>query len=151
MVNFVCQRCGHIVTDPTAGWICPFCHFLQDTLLKTKGGTNIPLVGNILDYKKLRTDLLPVSFLTQLAGVLGFGAKKYGDHNWKAGINYNRLYGATLRHLIAFWGGEDIDPESGLSHLAHAGCNIAFLTEFQAKKNKYGKFDNRQKESGNII
>ena len=104
--------------------------------------------GKKFDGDKLRTDLLPVSALTELAKVLGFGAKKYGDHNWKAGIDYNRLYGATLRHLLAWWDGEDNDTESKLSHLSHAMCNIAFLIEYQSNKKWFSKFDNRPGKGG---
>jgi hypothetical protein len=36
-----------------------------------------------------------------------------------------------MRHLHAFNDGEDKDPESGLSHLAHLGCCVMFLLEFE--------------------
>jgi hypothetical protein len=36
---------------------------------------------------------------------------------------------AALRHLIRWWRGEKIDPDSGLPHLAHAACSIFFLLE----------------------
>jgi hypothetical protein len=32
-----------------------------------------------------------------------------------------------MRHLLAFWSGEETDPESGLPHLAHALCGLMFL------------------------
>jgi len=35
-----------------------------------------------------------------------------------------------LRHLTAWWAGEDLDPESGLHHLAHAACCLMFLLEY---------------------
>ena len=47
-----------------------------------------------------------------------------GYHNWRDGLDWTRVSSAVLRHLSAWHGGEDIDPESGLSHLAHAGCGI---------------------------
>lgn len=50
-----------------------------------------------------------------------------GQWNWAKGFTWSRLIGAALRHLFAFARGEDRDPESGLSHLAHAGCCILFL------------------------
>lgn len=49
-----------------------------------------------------------------------------GRHNWRKGFTWGRLSGAALRHLFAWIGGEDKDPESGLSHLAHAGCCVLF-------------------------
>lgn len=82
------------------------------------------------DETKLRTDLMPVYPLQQLAAVLTHGAKKYTERNWEKGLDWSRLYGAALRHLFAFWSGEDRDPESGLPHLAHAMCCITFLIEY---------------------
>jgi hypothetical protein len=58
---------------------------------------------------------------------MAFGAQKYGDHNWRGGIKYTRLLGAAKRHIKAFNMGEDLDPESGLSHVAHAICCLGML------------------------
>jgi hypothetical protein len=74
----------------------------------------------------------PIAF-NEIGKVLTFGSKKYGDHNWRKGFKWSRLLGAALRHLMAFLGGEDKDPESGLSHLAHAGCCVVFLLEHEVK------------------
>ena len=41
------------------------------------------------------------------------------------------------RHIFAWWGGEDKDPETGFSHLAHAACCLLFLMEFQ--RNGWGR------------
>ena len=40
-----------------------------------------------------------------------------------------RLIAAALRHVNAYNGGEDCDPESGVSHIAHAACNLLMLIE----------------------
>jgi len=65
--------------------------------------------------------------LEQTALVLAFGARKYGTHNWVKGIHYLRLISAALRHIFAFLWGEDLDPETGLPHPAHAMCCLMFL------------------------
>ena len=91
------------------------------------------LGGTKHDQEKPRTDLLPTVPLLKIAEVLTFGAKKYEDHNWRKGIAYSRLIGAALRHLLAYNDGEDLDPESGLSHLAHLGCCVVFLLEQESK------------------
>lgn len=85
------------------------------------------------DGEKPRADLLPSAPLLMIAEVLTFGAKKYAAHNWRAGFDQSRLIGAALRHLLAYNDGEDTDPESGLSHLAHLGCCVLFMLEQQAK------------------
>jgi hypothetical protein len=84
------------------------------------------------DHGKARMELLPAAALTQVALVMEFGGRKYGDENWRSpGFKWKRLIGATLRHVYAFIGGEDKDPETGLSHLAHAACCVLFLLEHQ--------------------
>ena len=79
------------------------------------------------DTGKARTDLLPADALLEVAGVLDYGAKKYAARNWEKGMACGRLTGAALRHLIAWMGGEDVDPESGHRHLAHFACCALML------------------------
>lgn len=83
------------------------------------------------DQDKLPLHLLSTEALNQTAAVLKFGAQKYAEHNWRKGFAWSRPLSAALRHITAFNNGEDKDPESGLSHLAHAMCCIMFLIEFE--------------------
>lgn len=87
-----------------------------------------------LDTGKNRLDLLSVPALLAIGDVLTYGAGKYDPHNWRNGFSWSRLIGATLRHFLAWMSGEDKDPETGLSHLAHAGCNIMFLLEHEIRQ-----------------
>jgi hypothetical protein len=59
---------------------------------------------------------------------------KTGERNWELGMRWGRPYAALRRHMAAWWSGEDTDPETGMSHLWHAACCIAFLTAFEARK-----------------
>lgn len=86
------------------------------------------------DGEKPRMDLVPVYPIQQLGQVLTYGANKYSERNWEAGMDWGRPYAAAQRHLMSWWSGEDLDPESGISHLSHALCNIAFLLEFVDKQ-----------------
>ena len=81
------------------------------------------------DGDKPRPELLPPAALMAISEVLATGARKYDDNNWMHTPGYSRYYGAALRHLLAWWGGEDLDPETGLHHLAHAGCCVLFMLE----------------------
>lgn len=81
--------------------------------------------------KASRPELLPLEALTEVSKVLAFGAKKYADNNWRGGFKFTRVLGATFRHLFAWATGENKDPETGLSHLAHAACNVLFLLTFE--------------------
>lgn len=83
------------------------------------------------DQDKLPLHLLSTEAMNQTAAVLKFGAKKYAEHNWRKGFAWSRPLAAAMRHITAFNNGEDKDPESGLSHLAHCACCIMFLLEFE--------------------
>lgn len=83
--------------------------------------------GKHFDEGKPRIDLVDTYAIEQLGHVLAFGAKKYGEHNWRGGILYLKLLGSALRHLFAFASGIDNDHESGLPHLAHAMCCCMML------------------------
>ncbi len=83
--------------------------------------------GKKNDADKARFDLIPPEAMKQLAEVLTFGCDKYSARNWEHGIAAGRLFAAIQRHLWAYWGGEPLDPESNLSHLAHALAGIVML------------------------
>lgn len=87
--------------------------------------------GKKLDQDKVRMELLPDDSLVAISKVLTFGAKKYESRNWEKGMHWDRVYGAALRHLTAWHGGEDKDPETGMSHLWHAGCCLMFLIAYE--------------------
>jgi len=90
--------------------------------------------GTKHDKGKLRLDLIPVAILNQIAEVFTHGAEKYGDKNWQKGFNWERIAGAVQRHFNAWRMGENLDPESGISHLAHASAGLIFLQYFQLKQ-----------------
>lgn len=87
------------------------------------------------DGGKLPWHLLPYDAVEDIVKVLDFGAKKYAPRNWEKGIVYSRVYGALMRHLVAWWMKENggRDKETGLSHLAHAGCCVLFLIAFEKR------------------
>lgn len=91
--------------------------------------------GIKFDVDKLDWSLLPFEQLDQVVRVLAYGAEKYDRDNWQRLIDPQRRYfAATLRHLVAWRRGELVDSESGLSHLAHAACNLLFLLWFEDNK-----------------
>lgn len=99
--------------------------------------------GQKRDACKLPLALLPTRPLEAVARVLAFGAKKYAANNWRKGIAYSRVYAAVLRHLWAWWRGEDNDQETGLPHLAHAVCELFFLLEYSLRPADPGELDDR--------
>lgn len=89
-----------------------------DAIVGRKDGVSTG--GEKNDAGKPPMALLPFEALTEVAKVLGHGASRYTLHNWRRGIGYHRLLDASLRRISAFTLGEGNDPETGLSHLAHA-------------------------------
>jgi len=57
-----------------------------------------------------------------------------GRDNWKKGFPETELWDSFLRHTAAILDGEELDPESGLSHIGHQFCNLMFISYAQAKK-----------------
>lgn len=92
------------------------------------------------DQGKPPMELLSNIALTEIAKVMEFGSRKYAAHNWRRGLAWSRVLGAAARHLFAFIGGQDKDPETGLSHLAHLGCCVMFLLEYEQT---HKSFDDR--------
>lgn len=83
------------------------------------------------DSGKAPISLIPSEYIIGTAQVFGFGAAKYGAHNFRGGIAHSRLIDAALRHLTAINAGELIDKESGMAHLFHASCSLAMLAYMQ--------------------
>ena len=105
---------------------------------------NIIALGGIKhDSDKPDLSILPRSGLEGIAKVFSFGEKKYGRYNFLKGMAWSRITSAAMRHLVAFNDGEDLDNESKLNHLYHAGACIMMLAEYYEKKlgqdNRYKK------------
>ena len=87
------------------------------------------------DYGKDAWHLLPLQPIRMIVQVLTFGALKYAPDQWKEVPDAkNRYFSAMLRHITAWWEGERTDRESGLHHLAHAGCCLIFLIWLDTSK-----------------
>ena len=89
--------------------------------------------GHKDDRGKVRMELIPPELLEAVGDILTFGAEKYSARNWEHGMRWSRPFGALMRHMWAWWRGEDKDPETGRSHLWHAACCIAFLVAYEAR------------------
>ncbi len=98
--------------------------------------------GTKHDKGKPMFSCLPAHSLLELGKVAELGARKYGLHNYRAGIKVSRTLDAAFRHLIAAIGNEDFDPVDGNNHLASAAWNC--LVALQTIK-EYPKLDDRYK------
>lgn len=86
------------------------------------------------DGSKLPVHLVPFDAVERITEVLRFGAAKYAPRNWEKGMDWSRVYSALMRHMWAWWRGERADPETGFSHLWHAGCCIMFLIAYEDRQ-----------------
>lgn len=92
-----------------------------------------PVTGGQKGQKRAQLGALDPAALMSVAEVAGFGNSKYARYNYARGYDWSLSYDALQRHLHAFWGGEDNDPESGLPHTAHAAWHCLALLCFSAR------------------
>lgn len=80
--------------------------------------------------RKVPFTTLPLGPVAEVGLAMLEGARKYGRHNYRVeGVRASTYIDAAMRHLAAFWEGEDIDPDSGLSHLAKAAACCLVLRD----------------------
>jgi hypothetical protein len=94
-------------------------------------------LARVIFYQKCkipdaRLDELLMPALMEVVRVLDFGAQKYTRDNWRNGMLWHRVSAAAQRHILLQWlPGEDLDPETKVSHLAHALCCVIFLLWYE--------------------
>lgn len=95
------------------------------------------------DAGKPRLSLVPSAIVYAIARIREYGNSKYpegGKNNWKR-VEVDRYRDAAYRHMLAYIDDPTgVDRESGLPHLWHLACNVAFLCELE-------KFDDEEGES----
>lgn len=79
------------------------------------------------DQGKPRLSLIPKEAIWEIGNALTYGANKYGQFNFRKGISHSRLLDAAMRHITEHIAGEDVDPESGNTHISHALGSLAML------------------------
>lgn len=87
------------------------------------------------DTGKPHPSYVPVELIKEVMAIREMGTAKYGSpDNWKK-VSIERYHDAMLRHVLACW--EDpfsVDEESGLLHLSHIACNVAFMLALHKEK-----------------
>lgn len=84
------------------------------------------------DVGKPKLTLVPRQIIWAIAAIREYGTAKYGDpESWRK-VEKERYRDAAFRHFLAYLDDpEGKDEESGLPHLWHLACNIAFLCEME--------------------
>lgn len=86
--------------------------------------------------KKAPLSTVPAPVLFEIGLAMLEGARKYARHNYRiAGVRGSVYYDASLRHLMAWFEGEDIDPDSGLSHITKAIAGLVVLRDSMMQEN----------------
>ena len=80
--------------------------------------------------KKVPLSCVSAPVLAELGIGMLEGARKYGRHNYRVSkVRSSVYYDATMRHMMQWWEGEDIDPDSGLSHITKAIASLVVLRD----------------------
>lgn len=89
-----------------------------------------------LGVKKVSMHCVSCRVQLELALAMTEGALKYGAHNYRAaGVRASVYYDAVMRHLMAWWEGEDTDPDSGVSHVIKAMACLHVLRDSMHMQN----------------
>ncbi len=85
---------------------------------------------DIIGIKKAPLSTLSCPVLYEMGLGMLEGARKYGRHNYRAmGVSATVYYDAALRHIMAWWEGEDLDLDSGLNHITKALTALMVLRD----------------------
>lgn len=83
-----------------------------------------------LGISKVPMSTVPMTVMAEVGVAMLEGARKYGRHNWRhAGARSSVYFDAAMRHMMAWWEGEHIDPDSGLSHVTKAISSLVVLRD----------------------
>jgi hypothetical protein len=89
-----------------------------------------------IGIKKVPLSTVPARPMLEIGLAMMEGARKYARHNYRiAGVRASVYYDAAIRHLAAWWEGEDIDPDSGLSHLIKAAACMVVIRDSMIQGN----------------
>lgn len=102
--------------------------------------TKIPNQEIKADDGKPQCRLVPSEIVRNIAVIREYGSRKYKDkESWRS-VSVERYQNAMYRHLLAYIDDpKGVDEESGLPHLWHLACNVAFLCELHKNDFKMNK------------
>lgn len=85
---------------------------------------------DIVGTRKAPMSTVPANVMAEVGVAMLEGACKYGRHNYRiAGVRASVYYDGTMRHLMDWWEGQDMDPDSGLSDITKAITSLVVLRD----------------------
>jgi len=141
---YLCPCCGFVHTaksdEDMMEWIKSLDKPIEEEILKEQVQDFIGIVKETTDYHakqdygKAKLSLVPRRIIWDVAAIREYGNNKYpdgGPDNWR-GVEPERYRDAAYRHFLGYLDDpRSVDSESGLPHLWHLACNIAFLCEME--------------------
>jgi hypothetical protein len=107
-----------------------------DSLLAELGKSSVKKDTNpkdALGIRKVPFSTVPMGVVAQTGLAMMEGGRKYGRHNYRGAkvpaVRASVYFDANFRHMTAWWEGEDIDPDSGLSHVIKAIASLTVLAD----------------------
>ena len=88
---------------------------------------------------KPQWSLVHFKSLEPMVRVLEFGALKYAPRNWQKKMDPMKILESMQRHLAALFDGEEVDSESGISHMGHIQANAMFYNYHKELKSNEGE------------
>lgn len=94
------------------------------------GGSKPSNPKDIVGVRKAPMSTVSAAVIAEVGVAMLEGATKYGRHNYRiVGVRASVYYDALMRHMQAWWEGEDIDPDSGMSHIVKAITTLVVLRD----------------------
>ena len=145
---YLCPRCGFVHTaksdEDMKEWIKSLDKPTEEEILREQVRDFMGIVKETdyhakQDYGKAKLSLVPRRIIWDVAAIREYGNNKYpdgGPDNWRS-VEPERYRDAAYRHFLRYLDDpKSVDSESGLPHLWHLACNIAFLCEMEAENKK---------------
>lgn len=126
-------------SDMRASWMEHISHYQpaetiissHEKILDTEVATVKP--SNPKDaygVKKTPMSTVPAQVMMEIGVGMLEGAVKYARHNYRVvGVRSSVYYDAAMRHMMLWWEGQDLDPDSGLSHVTKAMASLVVLRD----------------------
>ena len=140
---YLCPICGFVHTaksdEDMEEWIKSLDKPIEEEILREQVQDSIGIVKEVdyhakNDFRKAKLSLVPRRIIWDVAAIREYGNNKYpdgGPDNWR-GVEPERYRDAAYRHFLSYLDDpRSVDSESGLPHLWHLACNIAFLCEME--------------------
>lgn len=91
---------------------------------------------DLIGSRKVSITKFPAAALLHGAHAMGNGASKYGSYNWRGNPVRASIYvDAAIRHLLAWFEGEELAADSQVHHLGHALASIGIILDAQETNN----------------